>query len=470
MRLPGVFGGVVLLVTAACEAPGESAGSAAIAAERARFTGEELARVFTLSPLPEVPPDPTNRVADDPRAARLGQFLFFDEALSANGAVSCATCHQPDKGFSDGLPVGEGIGTVDRHSITIWNSAYQRWLFWDGRADSLWAQATMPIETELEHGFTRLELAHRIHRDDRLRRAYEDLFGPMPDLSDGDRFPPRGRPVAVDLLAQLEAEREAARRAGQGGHWHGQGVTVPPHPDAVPWNGMAPEDQHAVTEVFANSGKAIAAYERRIVSRRAPFDVYVEGLREGDGKKLDALSESARRGLALFVGEARCHLCHHGPLLSDREFHSVSIPPRAGGPLYDPGRMAGIEAVRVHELNAVGPFSDAPDGEARRKIESLPSHAHGWGEFRTPSLRNVAVTAPYFHQGQLATLEEVVHFYSTREGAVTDPPPAERILIPLNLTSSQEGDLVAFLESLTDEDIDPALRSAPASPLLEPTR
>src|SRR5262249_10473588 len=146
------------------------------------------------SPLGAPPVDPSNSVADDEGAARLGQRLFFDRRLSS-GEVSCSTCHDPGHGFSDRKPVSEGVGQGRRHTPSLWNVAYNRWYFWDGRRDSLWSQALTPMESESEMGGTRLQVAHLVAADPELRGAYESVFGPLPDVSDLARFPAAGRPV-----------------------------------------------------------------------------------------------------------------------------------------------------------------------------------------------------------------------------------------------------------------------------------
>ena len=133
------------------------------------------------SPLPPPPPDPTNRHADDPAAAHLGRFLFFDERLSGSGTVSCATCHDARRGFTDGLTLAEGVGTGRRHTPTLWNVAHHRWLTWDGRADSLWMQALDPIEDPVEMGGNRADVARLVLEDEALRAAYTDVFGALPD-------------------------------------------------------------------------------------------------------------------------------------------------------------------------------------------------------------------------------------------------------------------------------------------------
>lgn len=452
---------VAAALALACQADsgaGAERGETAPARGSATTLDPELARrVLALSPLGPPPPDPTNAVADDPDAARLGQRLFFDPRFSKNGDTSCATCHVPGKGFADGLPLAQGVGGLERHSMALWNVAYQRWFFWDGRADSLWAQALVPLESPLEHGGSRLQYAHLVHDDPLLREEYELVFGPLPDLDDGVRFPAEGRPVP-----EREADGHSPTPPGAERSHHALSEKHFYHPHQRAWDSMGEEDRVAVTRVFVNLGKALAAYERLLVSRASPFDTYVEGLREGDPAKLAAISPEARRGLELFVGEASCHVCHNGPDLSDREFHDLGLPPGPGAPADDAGRAGALATLRSSPFVGTGDYSDDREATVARKVEFLPSHAHaGGGEFKTPTLRNVALSPPYMHQGQLATLEDVVRFYSTEAGQLDERPSTERILQPLHLSDADVHALVAFLESLTDERIDPALTRAP---------
>ncbi|MCP3920649.1 MAG: hypothetical protein GY711_34415 [bacterium] len=436
------------------------------------FTAAEVERIMRLSPLPELPADPTNAFADNEDAAHFGQFLFFDERLSKAGKTSCASCHDPELSFADGRELAEGVLPLERHSPAIWNVAYNRWFFWDGRADSLWAQALVPLESPLEHAGSRLAFAHLLHGDDDLRASYEALFGPLPDLHHEQRFPPIGRPVPADDhahgLAREHARKaeEKARQSGRQTHSHGGGAYFV-HPHQRAWDSMNPADQRAVTRVFVNLGKSIAAYERKLVSRRSAFDRFVEGIRERDADKQEALSPSARRGLQTFVGKGRCVLCHHGPNFTDMEFHNIRLAPSAAVEDEDPGRMRGQSSLQASPFLGTSEWSDDPES-AREKLEYLPTHAHAWGEFKTPSLRNVARTAPYMHQGQLPSLAAVAHFYSTFEGASDDPRALEKTLVPLGLTAGEQADLVAFLESLTDEEVAPALLAQPDSPRRRP--
>lgn len=150
-------------------------------------------RSLSLNNLPPIPADPSNAVADDPRAAIFGHKLFFDTRLSANGAVSCATCHQPTRRFSDGFQKGRGIGLSGRNTRSIVGSAYSPWQYWDGRRDSQWAQALSPLEDPAEHGGNRMQFARFISVEPGYRAEYEALFGQLPDFSDRSRFPRRQR-------------------------------------------------------------------------------------------------------------------------------------------------------------------------------------------------------------------------------------------------------------------------------------
>jgi cytochrome c peroxidase len=205
----------------------------------------------------------------------------------------------------------------------------------------------------------------------------------------------------------------------------------------------------------------LAAYQRRLVSRDAPFDTFAAGLREGDAERLGALGPAAQRGLKLFVGEANCRLCHSGPNFTDGEFHNIGVPPSGGGLPLDPGRYRGVPVLQRDAFRADGPFSDDRDGPAARRARVVANGPDNWGRFKTPSLRNAAETAPYMHQGQLATLEDVLRFYSTLEDAVQLDHHREQVLRPLNLTDQQLADIRAFIESLTGRPLPETLTRPP---------
>ena len=432
-------GGATEDATGSAASPTDITGPPGLEIDLGRRGLRALAR---LTPPPPVPADPTNAVADDPRAKRLGQWLFFDGGLSSTGEISCATCHDPERAFSDGLAVPNTLGEGARRTPSLWNVGHGRWFFWDGRADSLWSQALGPIENPIEMGLTRGGVAHRIAGDAALRSAYEELFGSLPALDDAQRFPTAARPVPGD---------------GE-------------HPHARAWAEMATEDRDAVDHLFANVGKAIAAYERELTTGEAPFDRFARAVlasangEDHDPADLTALSPSAQRGLSIFLGRGRCTLCHTGPLFTDGEFHNTSAPPRGGGDPKDPGRYRGIQDLRASPFGAAGPHSDDPEGEAASRVRHLAQSSETWGEFKTPSLRNVVGRGPYMHAGQFATLEEVLRFYSTLEGAAGRSHHQEQVLVPFELSERDTADLLAFLGSLTGPGPDPRWLVPPPSP------
>jgi cytochrome c peroxidase len=327
----------------------------------------------------------------------------------------------------------EAIGTMDRHTQSLFNVAYNRWFFWDGRADTLWSQALEPIENPVEMGLARVDLVRVLAHEADLRLAYESIFGSLPDLSDESRFPRGARPTPVQ-------------------------------PDSASnqvWKAMTASDRDVVNRVLVNVGKAIAAYERRIVSRASAFDRFADGLRTGDREKLGALTPSQQRGLKLFIGKANCRLCHAGPNFTDGEFHSNGVPPVRGGRLRDAGRYEGAKRLMANPFNAAGPYSNDPDGAAAAKATSIVRSPEQWGQFKTPSLRSVALSPPYMHQGQFDTLEDVVRYYSTLDGAMLPSHHQEQLLQPLGLSETEIADLVSFLHALNGVPLNTELIDQP---------
>jgi cytochrome c peroxidase len=327
--------------------------------------------------------------------------------------------------------VFEGLGRGTRNTPSLWNVAYQRWFFWDGRVDSLWAQAAQPIENAIELGGDRAQVARLFAGDPTLRASYEELFGALPDLTG---VPEHARPVAGE----------------------------PQNPEQRAWAALDEARQRALTRVIANAGKALEAYERKLVRRDAPFDRFVAALDKGDRDAANAaLSDSAQRGLQLFIGKGNCRLCHGGASFSDGEFHNIGVPPLGGGLPTDGARYDGVARVKADALNAAGEFSDAREGERALQLRTLVQSPQNFGEWRTPSLRNVALSPPYMHQGQFASLRDVLHFYSTLEGATQVGHHQEQVLKPLQLEPQEIEDLVAFLESLTGDPPPRAWLEAP---------
>lgn len=364
-------------------------------AERAQL------RSLWIESLAPLPADPTNAVGDDPRAAEFGHRLFFEPRFSANGMISCATCHQPVRRFTDGLPTAVALGRSARNTPSIVGAAYSPWFYWDGRKDSQWSQALSPIEDPNEHGGNRLKVLSVIASDPGYRQAYESLFG------------------------------------------------APPRIDA-------PSD---VDRAFANIGKALAAYQRKLEPGRSRFDDYVSHLEAG-GDYLDQaiLSRDELHGLKLFVGEARCTECHNGPLLTNNEFHNtglLSVP----GTLPDRGRIDALQQVEEDPFNCLGAFSDDPD-RACSELRYMRDGTELIGATRTPSLRNLGDTAPYQSRGQFATLGEVLDHYNEAPDAMIGHNESK----PLGLAGWQLRYLEAFLETLDAEPDANARWLEPPSP------
>jgi cytochrome c peroxidase len=408
-----------------------------LADDRSLFTPDELAAIQRHAGSESPPADLTNKVAEDPRAARFGQFLFFDKRLSSEARFSCASCHQPDRSFTDGLKVAKGVALGTRNTPTLLNAADNHWFFWDGRADTMWAQVLQVVENPREFGGDRLAVAHAIDDDPVLNQAYARIFGATPSLSDLARFPPHAGPIGAADSSLVRA-----------------------------WAGMTDADQDMVNRIFSNIGKAVAAYERLLVSHRSPFDRYAHALQTGDVAEQTELSPAAIRGLKLFVGGGRCDLCHSGPDFTDGQFHNVGLPTLAGE-AEDDGRESGMKFLLANPFNAAGRYSDAPQGKRAQSLQFLPSPDSMRGAFKTPTLRNVALTEPYFHDGRFATLAEVVKFYADGRAANHDRLVGIREgtldLIP-HLTAAQISDLVTFLKTLNSPPIPEALRKKPPRP------
>jgi len=390
----------------------------------ARWNEEELATLKNLwiVNLPPLPPDPSNRFADDPNAAEFGQKLFFDTRLSANERVSCASCHLPGRQFQDGVPLAFGIGVTDRRTMTVIGTAYSPWLFWDGRKDSQWAQALGPLENPVEHGADRTMIAHLVSAY--YADEYAALFGPLPDL---DHLPVRAGPVGNPIAAEN-------------------------------WQAMTADDRGAVTTVFANLGKAIAAYERLLIPGASRLDHYIEAVLLGDRKTAAALlTPDEVAGLKLFIGKAGCINCHNGPLFTNNDFHNTGVPANPNLP-EDTGRARGVEQVLVDEFNCLSTYSDAEPQQCAELNFLVSEGPQLVRQFKPPSLRSVADRGPFMHAGQFATLEEVLNHYNTAPAA----PAGHSELEPLNLSHQQLEQIIAFLKTLDSPiSADPRWLAAP---------
>ncbi len=382
----------------------------AAAADADGWSASELAalRSMHIDQLPPYPADRSNAWESMPAAAALGKRLFFDPRLSANQKVACASCHDPAKQFQDGRAVAQGVGTGARRAMPLADSGRGPWLFWDGRKDSLWSQALGPLEDANEHGGNRLAYARTVQQHHRAE--YEALFQAMPAL-DG-------------LPANASPNGTAAERAA--------------------WNGMSAAQRLAVSRVFANMGKAIAAYERTLGHGPSRLDAYTTATLRGDPSAPQLLSGSEKRGLRLFIGKGDCMTCHSGALLTDQHFHNTGVAPR-DPKQPDQGRAAAFAKVLADEFNCLGQFSDAKPHDCQELQFIADRDPRMAGAFKTPSLRNVALRPPYMHAGQLGTLGDVVRHYASAPKAAIGQ--TERKPVPF---SEQEiADLVNFLGTLS---------------------
>jgi cytochrome c peroxidase len=352
--------------------------------DRVVFSDEEKAKILAHGPWPPAPRrDPTNRVSGSKEAIAFGERLFFEPRLSGTGSVLCATCHVPFRGFQDARPRAFGLEAVDRNTPSLVNVALYRWYGWDGGNDSLWSQSIRPLLDAREMRSTARHVASLI------RTSYS-----------GDYRRAFGRELPAD-------------------------------------------DEETLVDV----GKALAAFQETLVSRRTPFDDFRDALAAGnmDGK----YPLAAQRGLAIFVGKGNCSVCHFGPHFSNGEFADAAVPFFAAPGRVDSGRLEGIKRVKASRYNLLGRFNDDASGTAAVGTRHVELQHRNFGEFRVPGLRNVALTAPYMHNGSLATLRDVVRHYSelNEERLHAD---GERILRKLSLTRRESDDLVVFLQSLTE--------------------
>jgi cytochrome c peroxidase len=364
------------------------------------------------------PADASNAYEQRTEAATLGRALFEDKRLSRNGQVACASCHAESRQFQDGKPLGEGIATGKRRTMPVMGAAHSPFLFWDGRKDSLWSQALGPFEDAAEHGATRVRLARLVEAH--YKERYQAVFGPLPALG---KLPDDASPVGTD------AERAA-------------------------WAAMPEGSRDAVNRVFANMGKAIAAFERNIAYGESRFDRYAQATVAGDARGQQVFSPQEVRGLRLFLTQGQCVTCHNGPLLTDHAFHNTGVPPRDRA-RPDRGRADALRKLLQDEFNCMGRYSDAKPEQCGELQFLSADEAGQLAAFRTPSLRNVAERAPYMHAGQFSSLEQVLQHYAASPKAVLGhselAQPGERHAErqPIRLSEADIQDLAAFLRTLT---------------------
>jgi len=300
-----------------------------------------------------------------PAKVELGRQLYFDKRLSRDGSISCATCHDPARGWTDNRPVSLGIRGQKggRSAPTVINHLLGRTQFWDGRAASLEEQAVGPIANPIEMGFTHPEVVERLTQIQGYFLQFEAIFGSQPTI---ERV---GQAIAT-------FERTILSGASKNDYFEA----------ALPFFEFEP-DEDEDPEILARMDRALLLEETH------------------------RMSLQAERGRELFFGKASCSACHVGSDLTDEEFHNIGI---------------GMDL----EIPDLGRTLVAGD-------ESTI------GAFKTPTVRNIALTAPYMHDGSLATLMDVVLHYD--RGGTPNSALSEKIF-PLKLTEQERQDLVRFME------------------------
>jgi cytochrome c peroxidase len=319
--------------------------------------------------------------ADNPQTPEkiaLGRLLFNDKRFSANGSVSCASCHQADKAFADGLPVAIGINgqAGTRNTPTVINAAFYQTQFLDGRANNLEGQALGPFVNPIEHGLTSHQVIIDVIRQD------------------------------ADYIKQFNTVFNVPADA----------VTI----------------DHVV--------KAIASYERTLVSGDSPFDRYLFG------REHTTLSESAERGLRIFKRKGNCLVCHeiswNNALFTDNRFYNIGVGFKRLMPVLDDF----FDAVNQGKNPDDFPLTAIQRSELGRF--NATKNPADLGKFKTPTLRNIALTAPYMHDGSMKTLEEVIEHYD-KGGDKSRFIDAK--IFSLHLTQQEKADLVAFMKALTSQ-------------------
>ena len=412
------------------------------------FSSQEWALIRTLSPLPALPVDTTNKYRDSAAAALLGQKLFFEPRLSGpiqtgtrregqlgaigeTGKIACRNCHMPESGWlfdirsNNGGPIPNatalGSAWMTRNVSSIVNTVFYvnrsgaHWRENDGYSDSEWFDAQSEPEGPPVQNGSRLQLAHVIF--EHYRDEYNDAFPEwrLPSsLSNYNRFPATGSPYT----------------------------------DAANWNSLTPGDQEIINRILVNYGKAMEAYLRKLVSRDAPFDRYVAG-------DSGAINGAAKDGLKLFLGKAGCVNCHNSPLLSDDDFHVIGLHiDTTLSPHADPNEIGRAfnqslicdPSVAGGDFSVNGHFSDNP---STPRDGSFCGQQIPVGLWRTKGLRQVAETAPYFRDGQAATLDDVIEFYDRGGDPVGTYLGGPKEIRPLHLSNQEKSHLKEFLKTLT---------------------
>lgn len=507
---------VALVLSAGC---GPDVDKVLCGSDDCAFSGEEWRQLQALANLPEAPPnDPSNKYAQNPKAQALGQQLYFDPRFSGTATlldtlrrptpyarapkgqplnISCATCHDPARAGADFTSnpnhVSIGGGWYDVNSQQTVNSAYYGIIYWNGRNDSLWSQIVAVSESFVSMASNRLKILWLMN--EKYAAAYAGVFTAFPLPFNGTLAETAARVDAVGQCTKVAGVcpapcRNATSTDGASSCWprfplEGRpgslpgcqaGSTTEPFGDA--FDCMDADDQHTITGAYVNWSKAIAAYEQTLVSRDSTFDRWVN-----EGAQSTLFTAEQKRGARVFVGKGSCIDCHNTPLMSDSQFHNVGVPQLGAavpteadcheGSVCDcvngknclpAGGLDGLAKLRANGFRRDSMWSDSPTDTSRRAYLELPLGESLRGTWRTPSLRDVELTAPYMHDGAYATLEDVVWMYD-RGGSNSNVPGKKSVQVrPLHLTALEQADLVSFLRTLTGAPQPSSRITAPVLP------
>ncbi len=347
---------------------------------------DEIQQTLSFGPWPPpIQPDPSNRGSNDPRAIALGAALFDDPVLSIDGALACASCHNPEQAFTTLDPRAFGRVLLDRNTPSLRNLAGLRWYGWGGKSDNLWAASLHPIIEEQEMA----------HSKESLKRAISE----SPYVNDFE-----------DIFGDIESQ----------------------NPELV----------------LVKIAKALSAYLETLVTERTQFDDFRDALERSDLAEAANYPEAAQRGLQLFLGRGNCAFCHNGPRFSNNEFHDAGVPYFLSKTKVDEGRFGGLNFLLSSPYTLDGDWTDDLEKQGAWAVRNVRRSHSDFGIFRTPSLRGVVETAPYMHDGSLDALDAVVRHYSEIDTERLHAD-GEAVLSELNLTGQEITDLVAFLETLS---------------------
>ncbi|WP_170332035.1 cytochrome-c peroxidase [Ruegeria arenilitoris] len=347
---------------------------------------DEIQQTLSFGPWPpSVSSDPSNRVSNDVRAIALGEALFNDPVLSVDGAFACASCHDPGQAFTTSEARALGRVLLDRNSPSLRNLTGLRWYGWGGKSDNLWAASLHPIIEEQEMAHSKESLKSAI-----FESAYIDDF------------------------------------------------------EAI-FGGIQNQEPELV---LVNTAKTISAYLETLTTDRTQFDDFRDALEQRNLAAASNYPEAAQRGLQLFLGRGNCVFCHNGPRFSNNEFHDAGVPYFLNETEVDEGRFRGLNLLLSSPYTLDGVWNDDPDKQGAWAVRSVRRSHSDFGTFRTPSLRGVAETAPYMHDGSLVDLEAVIRHYSEIDTERLHAD-GEAVIAELNLSEQEIADLVAFLGTLS---------------------